>query len=135
MEENTYHIGISVNSFIHIKCLAQSTCVIISGYYYTTSYSPAASVSECSAILSAPKSVPPSAASLYSSLVFTPLLHIQDQYFSSSCPNPLLHHRFFSFSTETVPSSYKNIVILLFLSSWKKKPKPTCCDPHFLANY
>lgn len=28
--------------------------------------------------------------------------------------HPLLHHRLFSFSTETIPSAYKNIAVLLF---------------------
>lgn len=124
MEESTHHIRISVNSFMNIKCLAQPTCVINSGYYNTTFYSSAASVSVHSAVLSAPKSVPPPAASLYSSLASTPFLRIQGQYFSNSCPDPLLHHRlFFSFSTEIVPSAYKYLLYWYFFHLGKKKTK------------
>lgn len=123
MEESTNHTGISVNFFINIKCLAQPTCVINSGYYYITFYSSAASVSACSAVLSTPKSVPPPAASLYSSLASTPLLHIQGQYFSNSCLDPLLHQWFFPFSTETVPSAYKNLLYCYFFHLGKKTRK------------
>lgn len=123
MEESTNHTGISVNFFINIKCLAQPTCVINSGYYYTTFYSSAASVSACSAVLSTPKSVPPPAASLHSSLASTPLLHIQGQYFSNSSLDPLLHQWFFPFSTETVPSAYKNLLYCYFFHLGKKNRK------------